>query len=190
METFHCKKKCCKLHVMPYFHKKDPFEKVRRKRRKAGVVIYDPKEDRVLLVQSRGHLWGPPKGTLNYRETERECAVREVKEEVGLEISMNDFTGATKIKNKAQYFYVEMDTGDVTVQKHILENDANGVGWIKTKCLEQCIIDGMISLNQHCRIVLKRFLDREFPHSSFITVLPKRQRRLCSPSSNQKQNYN
>ncbi len=177
METFNCPDGCCTIKVMPYEVPKDPFEKVRRSRRKSGVFIYDPKTDKVLLIQSRGHLWGPPKGTLHYGESERQCAIREVKEETGLDISDDDFTKAAKIRNRAIYFYLEMDECDVDIQDHIIDNDANGIGWIKTDCLEKCIEDGYISLSQHCRIVFAKFQERFFPHSTFILVESKRTKR-------------
>jgi ADP-ribose pyrophosphatase YjhB (NUDIX family) len=170
METYKCPKGCCTIKIKPYTTAKDPLEKFRRRRRKAGVFIYDPETDKVLLVQSRGHLWGPPKGTLNYAETERLCAVREVKEETGIKISDDDFTRAIKIRNRAIYFYMEKPECYVEVQNHIRDNDANGVGWIKPDCLVKCIENGNISLSQHCRLVFKRFMDRGFPHSTFSMV--------------------
>jgi len=171
IDIFTCPNGCCKIKIKKYTKQKNPFDKIRRKRRKSGAFIYDPKTDKVLLIQSRGHLWGPPKGTLNYGETERNCAIREVKEETGLVISVDDFKRATKIRNRAMYFYVEKTECDVTVQTSIEDNDANGIGWIKIDCLEECIEHGNISLTHHCRVVFKRFMDgRTFPHSTFILV--------------------
>jgi hypothetical protein len=151
------------------------YKYIRPKRRnyiKAGVFIYDPGEDRVLLVQSRGHLWGPPKGSLEYGENEIECAVREVKEETGIDVSSSNFLKATKIKNRAIYFYMEMDKCDVTVQNNINDeiNDANGITWIKRECLSECIYNGHIVLNQHCKIVFKRYMDQIFPKAGFTLV--------------------
>jgi ADP-ribose pyrophosphatase YjhB (NUDIX family) len=170
METFICPKGCCTIKIKPYTIPKDPFENSLRIQKKAGVFIYDPITDKVLLIQSRGNLWGPPKGTLQYGETERECAIREVKEETGLDISDNDFTRAVKIRNSAIYFYLERKECDVTVQDHILENDANGIGWIKPDCIEQCIDNGNITLSQHCRFVFNKIQEREFTQSTFILV--------------------
>lgn len=167
MESFTCPNGCCIIKIKPYITSKDLFEKVRRRRKKAGVFIYDPKTNKILLVQSRGNLWGPPKGTIKYDETETECAIRETKEETGLIISSNNFTNAARIRNRAIYFYMEMDNCDVTVQDHIPGNDANGICWIKPDCLEKCIKNGNISLSQHCRIVFIRFQDKIFSHSAF-----------------------
>ncbi len=184
METFICPNECCTIKVKPYTTPKDPFEKVRMRRKKAGVFIYDPNTGKVLLIQSRGHLWGPPKGTIQYAESERQCATREVKEETGLDISDDSFTKAVKIRNSAIYFYMKMGECNVTVQDRIPGNDANGIGWIKPDCLEKCIENGNISLSQHCRIVFSKFQGRDFPHSTFILV--ERKKRSSRFTTNKK----
>ena len=170
MKRFTCEKKCCSINFKLYNNSNYSLTHRSRNNRKAGVFIYDPKEDKVLLVQSRGHLWGLPKGTLQYGESERMCAVREVKEETGLEISSDDFSRATMIRNCALYFYLERNICDLQVQDHITDNDVNALGWIKPDCLEQFIINGNITLNQHCRIVFERFLNRTFPKTTFLLV--------------------
>jgi ADP-ribose pyrophosphatase YjhB (NUDIX family) len=156
MQTYYCKDKCCPVKIKTY---KSTPRYFNRNYRKAGVFIYDPKDDRVLLVQSRGHLWGPPKGTLNIGEQDKECAVREVKEETGLNISHNDFTKAVKIGNRAIYYYLEMDTCDLNVQDTIDDNDANGITWIKMKCLENAIYNGNIVLNHYAKIVFYKLFN-------------------------------
>lgn len=167
METYSCPNKCCLLKIKQY-DRNSSFTSTQN--RKAGAFIYDPKTDKALLVQSRGHLWGIPKGTMKYGESERQCAVREVKEETGLDISPENFTRALRINQCALYFYLEMDECDINVQGHITDNDANGIGWIKLDCLQKCIENGNMTLNQHCRIIFERFKSREFKHPTFIVV--------------------
>ena len=48
-----------------------------------GAIILNQRKDKVLMTE-RGGKWGFPKGGMNENETEERCAVREVKEEVGL----------------------------------------------------------------------------------------------------------
>ena len=170
MTLFNCPNKCCSLEITPYINTDNFFEKVHHGSRKAGVVLYDPISEKVLLVQSRGHLWGPPKGTIQYGESQRQCAVREVKEETGLVISPESFIRAVNLSNRAIYFYMEISECNVYVQSSIHDNDANGVGWIKIKCLEKCIENGNIVLSKHCQIVLKRLLGKTFKHPIFTTV--------------------
>jgi ADP-ribose pyrophosphatase YjhB (NUDIX family) len=149
-----CLKGCCQIKISIFnTEEKRPH---RRSFRKAGAFIVDPEENRILLVQSRGNLWGPPKGTLE-NETSIECAIREVKEETGLEIKATEFQRVIKIKNRAIYYYIERKTEQVHVQ-NTHNNDANGITWIKLDCLKDCVTHGNITLNQHCKIGLKRFM--------------------------------
>ena len=174
MQTYYCREGCCHIKIKTYNPRKRYFH---RNYRKAGVFIYDPKEEKVLLVQSRGHLWGPPKGSLNIGEKDRQCAVREVKEETGLSISCDDFTIATKIRNRAIYYYLEMDTCDIKIQDGMEDNDANGITWIKVSCLEDAIVDGNIVLNQYAKIIFWKFLNKTFPKSNWIRVCNKKRKK-------------
>ena len=171
MEILKCKKGCCSLKINKYDNKlKNSNFKFKRRRHKAGVFFYDSSTNKVLLIQSRGHLWGPPKGTIKYGETERECAIREVREETGLKITFDNFTKATSIKKRAMYFFVEKKECDVNIQE-TPNNDANGITWIKIECLIELIKNGNISITQHCRIVFYRFLKGIIlPHSTFKLV--------------------
>lgn len=179
MQTYYCRDGCCHVKIKKYNPRPRYFN---RNYRKAGVFIYDPKENRVLLVQSSGHLWGPPKGTLNIGEQERHCAIREVKEETGLDISYDDFTKAVKIRNRAIYYYLEMDTCDINVQEHIENNDANGITWIKINCLENAIYDGNIVLNHYAKIVFNKLLNKKFTKSNWTIVCRKKNKKKYEKS--------
>ena len=173
MKIFKCPKKCCKINIHPYEIKILNKNIKRKNKRKAGVFIYDPKTNKVLLVQSRGNLWGPPKGTINYGETERECAIRELEEETNIVLSADSFTKAYNIHYKAYYFYTEKDTCDVSFQTDVIDNDVNAVGWIKPECLQNCIDNGNIVISRHCKILFKQFLGKNITESNFIQVTHK-----------------
>lgn len=166
-EAYYCKNKCCKIHTTFYKGKNKGFNS---NYKKAGVLIYDPKTDRILLVQSRGNLWGPPKGTMKKAETFMDCAIREVKEETGLSIKLTDKTMKVNVKNRAIYYYVEMDYRDINVQSQHDDNDANGITWIKLSCLKDIIYNGDIYLNHYCKIVIKYFLGVNFLKSKWKLV--------------------
>ena len=52
-----------------------------------GAIILTKKLDKVLLVESYDYRdWSFPKGKLDEGETEIECAIREIKEEINLSI--------------------------------------------------------------------------------------------------------
>lgn len=171
MNQFHCASKCCVIKTSKYVK---VHTKHKKNYSKAGVFIYDPKKDNVLLVQSRGRLWGPPKGSKNEDETNKECAIREVMEETGLDLSNHTLSKFTILHNKIIYYFLELDTCEVHIQSHVHNNDVNALGWINCKCLEQLIIDNQITLTQHCRLLFKKFLDKQFPHSTFVLVKKKK----------------
>lgn len=170
LSTHYCKKGCCVIKIKEFSNTVH----ISKGYKKAGVFIYDPDEKRVLLVQSHGQLWGPPKGTVKTYECETniDCAIREVKEETGLDVTTNDFSKATKIKNRAMYYYVEMKKCDVNIQEHenIEKNDVTGISWIKIDCLEDLVNDGKIILNKHCILTFKRFLKIFFTNPCFSTM--------------------
>jgi 8-oxo-dGTP diphosphatase len=59
----------------------------------AAAVIFDT-EGRILLVKltyQRHHPWGLPGGSLDYGETPEEAVLREVREETGWRIAIDDF---------------------------------------------------------------------------------------------------
>jgi len=157
------------LEIKPYTQY-STYQRTVCNRKKAGVFIYDPETDKVLLVQSRGQLWGPPKGTLEIGESDRMCAVREVKEETGLDVNHEDFSKAAIINNRAIYYYLELPSREIHVQDHVYNNDANGIGWIKIDCLENCVRNGNIVLSRHCSKVFEKFKNKTFPTPDFILV--------------------
>ena len=165
MPTFTCRKKCCEVEILPYNGPKQFRKKLintYRTRLKAGMFLYDSNSKKVLLVQSRGHLWGLPKGTLNPEEEFLDCAIREVQEETGLIIPSSKLEKYISIKGKARYYYVEIDECKVTVQIEDKDNDANGIGWVNIECLKELIQTKQITLNKHCIYVFHRFLGVSF----------------------------
>ena len=181
METFLCHDGCCTLKYKPYIQDL-LYENFHGRRKKSGVFICDPTTNKVLIVQSRGHLWGPPKGTLEEGETVAECAIREVMEETGLDISKESLLNPFAIYNKATYFYLEMNECVVNVQEKDPKNDANGIGWIKIECLEKCIEIGNIGITGHLRLLFKQLYGRIFSQPTFI-VVKRRKRSIKSHST-------
>ena len=60
--NLYCKDKCCKLDIYKY---NDIYDDIHfTKRKKAGTVLCNNNTNSILLVQSRGNLWGFPKGSI------------------------------------------------------------------------------------------------------------------------------
>lgn len=173
MHTYLCKNNCCKIFVAKCNHRLIH----KSKHHKSGMFIYDKVSKKILLVQSNGHLWGQPKGSSLDGENERDCAIREVKEETGLEIQPNFATPLLRIQNNASYYYIEREECKLLPNIKLKDNDANGICWININCLEELIQDGNMSISQHCRICIRKFLNKELPYNTFTICKRKRKRR-------------
>lgn len=157
MKIYNCNNKCCKLKIEPYLY--HTFYKYGKQPKKAGVFVHCIKNDKVLIIQSKGNLWGIPKGKMKEEESVEECAIRELWEETGLKLDKK-LDRKIKVLNKATYYYIQIDEEiNVFPQTHIKNNDANGIGWIKPMCLKNMIISSKIQINKHCKIVFKKFLN-------------------------------
>jgi 8-oxo-dGTP pyrophosphatase MutT (NUDIX family) len=158
MEDFNCGNGCCCIHVKKYTKNENTIWDTNR-RSKAGVLLYDEELNKVLLVQSRGNLWGIPKGTLETDETFAVAALREVFEETGVRLESGMLHTYVKINNNCVYYFAKYKECDVCVQDHLVGNDANSIGWVNIDCLRALITDSVIKLNKHTEVVLEQFLN-------------------------------
>jgi len=160
MKKTQCANGCCTLEVKPYTPSPEEKHTSSVKRKKSGIFVYNPTRNSILIVQSRGNLWGNPKGTLQPGETDIGCALREVCEETGINIAVNRLQRATRIKNDAIYFYTEVDQDLAVSVQHTnsdADNDANGVGWINIDCLRKMVEDSQLNITSHLKTTLERF---------------------------------
>jgi ADP-ribose pyrophosphatase YjhB (NUDIX family) len=160
VNVYNCSDNCCIFKITPYKQVKwnnDNWKNPSNRITKAGGFVIDPSTSKILLVQSRGQMWGPPKGTMQDNETVEECAIREVYEETGISLHTSQFLTSTVVKNKAIYYNVELQEAEINPQNHIKDNDANGIGWFSINCLNDLIKEGKISVNQHCKFLIKKF---------------------------------
>lgn len=152
-----CTRGCCDIITKPYLAVHEDYSS-KYKKCKAGVFFYDSKAKKVLLVQSRGEKWGPPKGTMeNIDKTIEDCAVREVEEETGLQISVDTLSTCSKYCiDRATYFYLETDSAQCE-SVYIPGghgNDATGIMWISVQCLRET---PRLDLNSHCKKLLSKY---------------------------------
>ena len=159
MEFIYCKKGCCTLKTSLFDYSK--MRKKYKPRYKAGVFLYCKEQNKVLIVQSNGKLWGAPKGTIKKNEKIVDCAIRELVEETGILLSVDNLRISTNINYKASYYFVEMKYQEVFIQKTEENNDVNSLGWIKPSCILDLVKDDTLKLNKHFIILLKKFLNFE-----------------------------
>lgn len=130
------------------------------KQKKAGIVYYNRTSHKILIVQSRGNLWGIPKGTCKYNENINDCAVREFFEETGIDIKSIELENCkTVVIGTCTYYCLESDFEyDFDNFTHsnfnkIENNDVSGIGCVDINCL----IKSNLKLNLHLRKILERF---------------------------------
>ncbi len=148
-----CKCKQCFFDITPYVEMR--FKIYRGSRSKAGAVISDEKGN-VILVQSRGNLWGFPKGSLEKGESPITGAIREVSEETGIQLTPEQLGEKIKV-NRSTYFQVNIKRIALSVQK-FPGNDVNAISWISPACLEYLVNIGKIFLNSHAKKICKKTL--------------------------------
>ena len=101
------------------------------KEKSCGCIIIENKN--VLLVKQRHGRWGFPKGHVENNETEKETAIREVKEETNLDVEIigDKRYSETYISSKGNlkevvYFVAKIIGGEIKRQK----KELNKIEWI------------------------------------------------------------
>ncbi len=115
-----------------------------RKETSAGGVVYRRGDDRVEIALAarrtrRGDLaWGLPKGAIEPGESEAEAAVREVREETGLEAEVEDDLGeiryfyvweGVRVRKRVHFFLMRATGGDI--QDH--DEEMEEVRWFSVR---------------------------------------------------------
>ena len=152
-----CANKCCWIQTVEYSGPAWSKRHSGGMRRKAGMFIMDGDTQKVVIVQSRGGMWGLPKGSMKEGETALECAMREVKEETGLDVEKDNIGRSLVIRGRATYYEAHKKECPVFLSAVDEENDVNSVGWVKPECLIEMICSGRITVNQHCREAFRHF---------------------------------
>jgi ADP-ribose pyrophosphatase YjhB (NUDIX family) len=98
-----------------------------------AVVVLRRPDGRVLFVDQRhSGGWALPGGLLRRREPAAEALVREVSEEVGIELSPEDLPlpiGSVEPRARRVDIVYLQDVGDAEVAKGADEAEVRGVGW-------------------------------------------------------------
>jgi len=126
---------CCKLNTWKY----EPIEKQFKHKLKAGGVLMCNKK--ILIIQSRGGMWGFPKGSIEKNESISDCAMREIREETSIHINILPNDNNVKI-NDIFLYIIELDEFPIINFNNIFslkENDCSGIGWININCLQKII---------------------------------------------------
>ena len=112
---------------------------------KVGVAVIIHKGGEVLLIKRKNvhgsGTWSTPGGHLEYGESPEECARRETREEVGVEIGNIHFKAITNdifSESGSHYITLWMESDDASGQPYaVAEDEVEQVGWFDWKELPQ-----------------------------------------------------
>ena len=112
---------------------------------KVGVAIIITKDDQVLLMKRKGvhgtGTWSTPGGHLDFGETPEQCAAREAKEEVGLDVTDIRFRSITNDifdQQEKHYITIWMDGRSTSGEQTIAaEKEVAEIGWFAWNALPQ-----------------------------------------------------
>lgn len=75
---------------------------------RAGVVLQNNRKEYALVLGRQHNKWSFPKGHLNENESFKDCAVRETKEETGIDIIIPD-NAPYFTRGGARYYFVHLN---------------------------------------------------------------------------------
>ena len=112
---------------------------------KVGAAIIITKDDRVLMMKRKGvhgtGTWSTPGGHLDFGETPEQCAAREAKEEVGLDVIDIRFRAITNDvfeEYGKHYITIWMDGKSISGEPTIAaEEEVAEIGWFAWNSLPQ-----------------------------------------------------
>jgi 8-oxo-dGTP diphosphatase len=108
------------------------------------------------LIEPGAGKWALPGGLVNYNETVEEALVREVKEEIGLDVEIERLVGVYDIIKKDRYHYVTICFLTKNVEEVELKPgyDVGGAKWFSIGELSKCTLTKTTSrIFRHVRML-------------------------------------
>ena len=96
-----------------------------------GIIFYKTRQNvKILLVKNNnGRYWSFPKGHIEEGETEQETAIREIKEETGLDVTIvrnfreiSEYCPFGKIRKRVVFFLARAFTDNVRIQEEEIDS--------------------------------------------------------------------
>ena len=108
-------------------YKKHSYKKKKKKEQRSGGIILSKNLDKIILVLNRESVlngdpkWGLPKGHIKYNESYPDCAIREIEEETGLKLKINNNTYSIKINDTLYYIFVVDENSNIPKPLDVFE---------------------------------------------------------------------
>jgi ADP-ribose pyrophosphatase YjhB (NUDIX family) len=133
---------------------------------KAGVILFSPNKKYVLMVKAKSNYkkyskWGFPKGRLEPYENMNECAMRELREETGLDINISkeimENTIRKELINRSYYYCYILNNNmmkDIMNKIKTYKDDSGEIETIAFVPLDRCF---ELILNSHSSELLQNY---------------------------------
>jgi 8-oxo-dGTP pyrophosphatase MutT (NUDIX family) len=155
-----CKIDITEMYIQPGIPSEDRKNK-HLKNKRAGVIVFNSETKHLLLVQSKGKLWGFAKGYVEVNEKARQTAIRELYEETGIVVQSSQLKLPINIRNTAMYYLydsIHIDSKNININDSI---EISGIMWIRFECLKELVKSNDIPLNSHCKYILQNHFSLE-----------------------------
>nr|WP_204953492.1 NUDIX hydrolase [Metabacillus crassostreae] len=98
----------------------------------AYTLLFDEKTNKILMVLNRNNTWSLPGGAVEVKETLKEAAIREVKEETGYDVTVNDIIAVNEAFINDNHVYFITFQGQVLKSPEEIpaENNILKVEWV------------------------------------------------------------
>ena len=133
----------CNCAITKYSDYVDDSRRINYHRKKKAGVLFEA-EGYILVVQSRGNLWGVPKGSVELEESTRSGALRELLEETGIRRVESDISNSIVLRSNSIVYVIK----ESTRPQCNFGDDATGIGWVKLKCLGSMLEKEHISITR------------------------------------------
>ena len=108
---------------------------IKNKKRKCcgGIIVFkEDNELNILIVKGRSSSkWGLPKGGIEMGESQQTCAIREIKEESGLLIHLEE--GHKKLRIHSTYYFIIVANNMNNYLHPMDKNEISDIKWINIK---------------------------------------------------------
>lgn len=127
-----------------------------------GIIFYKSKQNtKILLVKNNnGRYWSFPKGHIEDGETEQQTAVREIKEETGLDVTLvegfreiSEYCPFGKIRKRVVFFLARAFTDNVKIQ----EEEIDSFIWVDLQQARKlCTYDNDLRIIEKAELMIHR----------------------------------
>jgi ADP-ribose pyrophosphatase YjhB (NUDIX family) len=122
----------------------------------------------LLVLGRQSNKWGFPKGHMEQNETEEQTALREVKEETGIELSFQDITSENRIRFKNNIYFLFH-----TTLPYIHERRSSNIDRREIECMKWFSEEDLLNMEpKDCNFGLSMFIKKVVVTKYMKEIIP------------------